>query len=292
MKQQYTEINFRSGTLAFIAVLNSIIKEYQELGFVLTVRQLYYQCVARGIIPNTQKEYTRMATITNDAKMAGLLDWDAIEDRTRAFIRRNRWESGQQIIKSAEANYHQDLWENQPVRVFVIVEKEALVGVLEGVCRTYDVPLLAARGYPSGSVLREFATTDLSGAITCGQAIQILQLGDHDPSGIDMTRDLCDRLSVFTGEHVELDRIALNMEQIEELHPPENPAKATDTRFDSYRRKFGDKSWELDALNPTYLENLVETNISHLINFDNWEKTQDEIAEVKKKINNFAKQWK
>lgn len=292
LKQQYQAINFRPDTLLFIIKLDDIIKEYQAQGFVLTTRQLYYQCVARGLIPNTMSEYKRMAGIVNDAKMAGYLDWDAIEDRTREFIRRSRWSSGKSILDSAVASYHQDMWDNQPNRVFVIVEKEALVGVLENVCHQYDVPLLAARGYPSGSVLHEFATSDLADAIQSGQHIVVLHLGDHDPSGIDMTRDLQERLSVFAEEHVELDRLALNMDQVDELKPPENPAKTTDSRFLQYRRKFGDSSWELDALSPKYLSTLVENHISRYIDDDQWGSKKKEIAAVKDKIRHFADQWK
>jgi hypothetical protein len=291
MKHCYTERVFRASTLAFIGVLNQIIIEYQKMGYTLTVRQLYYQCVARGLIPNTMQEYKRMANTVNEAKLAGLLDWSAIEDRTREFVRRSRWSSGRSILDSCISSYHQDMWANQENRVFVIVEKEALVGVLATVCNKYDVPLLAARGYPSGTVLREFAVDDLQDAERYGQRVQVLHLGDHDPSGIDMSRDLSERLTLFSGIEVNVQRLALNMEQIEELRPPENPAKMTDSRFESYRRNFGDKSWELDALKPTYLAELVGNNISRYIDDDSWYEVEKEIADVRHKIQTFAESW-
>jgi hypothetical protein len=115
--------------------------------------------------------YKKTAQLINDGKLAGLIDWDALEDCTRNFI---------SPMTAA----------NKGKRVFVIIEKEALVGVLQRTCNERDIPLLAARGYPSGSVLREFAINQLIRATRKGQECHVIHLGDHDHSGIDMSRDL------------------------------------------------------------------------------------------------------
>lgn len=294
MKYSYKEIDFSDASLVMIKRIDSICTEYRKSGFILTVRQLYYQLVARGVIENTEKSYKRITGLTNDARMAGLVDWAAIEDRTRSFIRRQRWNSGADIVDACVKSYHEDRWDNQDSRVFVIVEKEALAGVLEGVCNRFDVPLLAARGYPSGTVLREFTIDDLVPAVDAGQHITILHLGDHDPSGIDMSRDLTDRINVFAEqavEGIELIRIALNMDQIRQQRPPENPAKVTDSRFKSYMKEYGSKSWELDALTPQYLNDLVERNIEQNIDDEKWKESQERIDAVKKKLAAMAKQF-
>lgn len=290
-RHAYIERTFKRETYELIELINEIVDEYQDQGFVLTVRQLYYQLVARDIIPNTMRDYKRIASVVNDARLAGLMDWDAIEDRTRSFIRRSRWNSGSEIVRAAANSFHMDMWDNQESRVFVLVEKEALVGVLERVCHRYDVPLLAARGYPSVSVIREFALKDVEFAYDRGQDVLILHLGDHDPSGIDMSRDLTERVNLFAGECFDLRRIALNMDQIEEQRPPENPAKTTDSRFASYMRKFGKSSWELDALSPAYLERLVESHITSVINEDNWNRRVQEIREVRERLTKTANEY-
>jgi hypothetical protein len=148
------------------------------------------------------------------------------------------------------------MWKRQPRRVFVIIEKEALVGVLTPTCNKLDVPILAARGYPSCTVLRDFALEDIIPTID-EQEITILHLGDHDPSGIDMTRDLTERVSLFTRQSVELCASRLPWTKYKSASPPPNPAKTTDSRFQQYMEQFGDESWELDALPPEYLVNLV-----------------------------------
>lgn len=283
---QYINRKFSVASAALIRTANEIIDEYQSEGYVLTIRQLYYQLVSRDYIANTLQEYKRVAGIFNDARLAGLMDWDAIEDRTRSFERRSRWQDGAHALRSVADQFHMDMWENQPVRPFVIVEKEALLGVFSRVCREYDIPVLAARGYPSVSVVREFVVEDMVDTIDRGQDVAIFHFGDHDPSGIDMSRDLQDRFNLFLerqGDYT-FTRCALNMDQVEEVKPPENPAKATDSRFMEYRRKYGSSSWELDALPPTYLVDLVRKNIDPLIDDEAWLKRQDEIEDIKGRI--------
>ena len=291
--EKYRYFNFADGTLTLIDTMNEIIESYVGKGFMLTIRQLYYQLVARDIIENSQKSYKRVTSIANDARLAGLMDWDAIEDRTRDFVRRTRWKNGQQILEAAASSFHVDMWQHQPRRVFVIIEKEALVGVLTPVCQKYDTPILAARGYPSCTVLRDFALEDIMPFMDT-QDVTILHLGDHDPSCIDMTRDLTERIRLFSrdeGHTVELVRLALTMEQIQERSPPPNPAKTTDSRFQQYMEQFGNESWELDALPPEYLVNLVETEILERVEEAQWQADQRRVADVQKRIRKAAESF-
>lgn len=294
-KQFYVSTNFRSDALDLISLMNGVVDEYVQQGYRLTVRQLYYQLVARAVVENTERSYKRITGLVNDAKLAGLMDWDAIEDRTRAFIRRPRWEGASDILRASAQSFHMDMWVGQKKRVFVIVEKEALAGVLERACRAFDAPLLAARGYPSGTVLREFAQSDLIPCVLAKQQPVILHLGDHDPSGIDMTRDLAERFWMFiTGKSGKalgddmLQRIALTMDQIDEQKPPANPAKTTDVRFASYARKYGDESWELDALKPEYLDALVRQHIKEHVQMPVWNKRVKYVEGIRQAIEKVA----
>lgn len=283
----YVPKNFNHANSVMIQFMNSVIRDYQRQGYVLTVRQLYYQLVARDVIENTLQSYKRIAGLINDAKLAGEIDWDAIEDRTREFITGNHWELGSDITGACASQFKMDMWANQTFRPFVIIEKEALVGVLSALCRKWDIPILAARGYPSGTVLREFAEQHLIPANDAGQTPIILHLGDHDPSGIDMTRDLEERIALFCRESAEdgpVIRIALTRDQIDEVRPPENPAKSTDSRFAAYRKVHGTSSWELDALNPRYLNDLVEMHVKTAVDQDAWDDRQAEVDEIKSQL--------
>lgn len=290
MKQQYQVIRFNRSTRELITLINSIISDYASQGFRLSVRQLYYQLVTKNVIENTEKSYKRVASIINDGRLAGEIDWDAIEDRNRDIETRSRWDSGSSILNAVASQFHMDMWENQESRIFVIVEKAALAGVLDRVCRQYDVPLLAARGYPSVSIMREMALQHIWPAVRDEQHVTILHLGDHDPSGIDMTRDLNERLNLFmpVNRGTTLKRIALTMDQVEEQQPPPNPAKTTDTRFAAYRDQYGDESWELDALNPNYITGLVEGEVKKLIDEDLWVEKKEKIYEVKEALKDVA----
>lgn len=289
--QAYKTFRFMRGTKALIANVNAIIEEYRAQGYVLTVRQVFYQLVSRDLIPNTMREYKSVAKTINDGRLAGLIDWDAIEDRTRSFVTNSRWSNPQSILYSAAEGFHMDMWKNQPCRVYLIVEKEALSGVFGRICQQYDIPLLAARGYPSISVVREFADSELNGA-TMAQNAHVLHFGDHDPSGIDMSRDLQDRIELIMGHSdYVFTRCALNMDQIKEQKPPENPAKTTDSRFEGYKKLFGTSSWELDALQPAYLNALVKSYVEPLIAGEKWAARMAEIKAAKEQLTEVANNW-
>ncbi len=285
MKHSYVEIPLRDATLEMIKIINKIVDGYSRKNLRMTVRQLYYQLVAKDQIENTVKSYKRIVKLVTDGRLAGLIDWDAIEDRARSFITRTRWDSAQQIIDASANGFHQDMWANQEERPFVLIEKEALSGVLADVCYRYDVPLLACKGYPSATVLREFALNDILPALDGDQTAVILHLGDHDPSGIDMTRDIDERVELFCdGRSITMARLALNMLQIERLKPPPNPAKQTDSRFGAYVRKFGKRCWELDALDPEELQSIVKRSIVQRIDASRWKKRTKQIENIRDRI--------
>lgn len=290
-KLEYEKKNFRQQALETITQAESIIEQYQAQGFNLTLRQLYYQFVARVLIPNTEQSYTRLGNIISDARRAGLIDWDAIVDRTRYLRKLSSWDKPQSILESARDSYHRDLWANQDRRLEVWIEKDALVGVIEDICQRNDVPFFSCRGYVSDSEMWAGAMRSLRHRDN-GQDVLILHLGDHDPSGIDMTRDIETRLKLFMFyRNIEVKRIALTMEQIDELNPPPNPAKITDSRYASYASEYGMESWELDALEPQYIVDLIEEYISRNKNLDSWNEAIKEQEAEREQIATIIKKW-
>jgi hypothetical protein len=251
--------------LALVKHANTIIREYQAQGFDLTLRQLYYQFVSRDLLPNTVQSYKRLGGIIVDGRLAGLIDWDAIVDRTRNLESLAHWASPEAIVDAVSEQFRIDKWARQPNRVEVWIEKEALAGVFERICQELDVPYFCCRGYTSVSevwsagqrLLKYRGNLKKLPNGTRGQVPIILHFGDHDPSGMDMTRDIVDRLKMFAGFHIGVERLALNMDQVQTYNPPPNPAKLSDSRAASYIEAYGDESWELDALDPTTLAGLV-----------------------------------
>lgn len=178
MKICYVEKTFRAAALATIAQANRIVAEYQRAGYRLTLRQLYYQFVSRGWIENTIQRYKRLGATICDARLAGLIDWDAIEDRTRNLNALPHWTGPDDIVEACARQFRVEVWATQPKRVEVWIEKEALAGVFERVCNDLHVPFFCCRGYTSASEVWS-AAQRMRGYVQAGQRMVVLHFGDQ-----------------------------------------------------------------------------------------------------------------
>ena len=260
-KIQYKEIAFKQKSLDLIEVVNGVVTEYSKQGYELTLRQVYYQLVARGYIENNERSYKNIGNLINDGRLAGLIDWNSITDRTRNLRHNSHWDRPQDVIYSAKYSYLLDKWEGQPNYVEVWVEKDALVDIIGQACNPLDTPYFSCRGYTSQSEMWTAAQRFIRQKNREGR--YIIHLGDHDPSGIDMTRDIQERLEMF-GADVYVKRVALTMNQVNTYNPPPNPAKITDSQCGKYIDQYGDESWELDALEPQMLTKLITNEVTAL----------------------------
>ena len=290
-KITYEAKDFTASTLATIGQAGAIITEYEEQGFRLTLRGLYYKLVVRNLIRNTDREYKRLGGIISDARRAGLIDWQSIEDITRNLRSNSAWDSALDMMKTAHDLYHQDLWATQPVRFEVWIEKDALVGFIAEVCQQLDVPYFSCRGYVSDSAMWQ-AAIRVRRHNEAGQRVIMLHLGDHDPSGIDMTRDIRDRIDMLSLRgNFEVDHIALSMAQVDEQGPPPNPAKVTDSRYEGYVATYGDDSWELDALEPAFIVGLIEEAVLPERDPAAWDEAVDEQEAERAQLQDIIDRW-
>lgn len=321
MRIAYESKRFSAETLEAIVQANQILEEYEQQGYDLTLRQLFYQHVARGLIPNTERSYKRLGSIVNDARLAGRIDWDHIVDRTRNVRSQTHWGSPAEIIDATARSFKVSLWEQQDDYVEVWIEKDALIGVITRVCTELDVPYFSCRGYTSQSEMWAAAQRLLE-PIKEGKNVTVLHLGDHDPSGIDMTRDIEARLRLFilsdyarweferdgldinkasdlniqgsmrtASNRLEIRRIALTMDQIEQYDPPPNPAKLSDSRAEGYVQLYGYESWELDALPPDVLSALVREHVEGLIGEAAWEAAREREEEGQRLLRQASQRW-
>lgn len=279
--RKYQDFKFNDERLDLVRRAADLSDQYEAKGFSLTVRQLYYQFVSRNWIENNQHSYNRMVGLISDGRMAGLISWTAFEDRGRNLKGHQTFDSPAHSVKSALHEYKIDMWANQAFRPEVWVEKQALEGVIGDVCSELRVDFFACKGYNSQSEQwragRRFANY-----VSKGQTPIVFHLGDHDPSGIDMTRDNRDRLSQFAGVPVQVVRLALNMSQIEELNPPPNYAKASDSRYDGYRREYGEECWELDALDPERVHQIIHDAVVGLRDQNRWDEMEAQETDDKR----------
>lgn len=310
MKIPYVIKKFGDTQAAVIANANRLLVDYSRQGFVLTLRQIYYRFVALDLFPddrkwvvrnkrwarssrgtkNAEPNYKWLGQLLGEARLAGLVDWDMMEDRMRALADLEHFDGGEDVLKKAASWYHVDMWARQKYRPEVWIEKDALSGVIAGVCRENDVPYFCCRGYTSLSEMWR-ASMRLRDHLENGYLPYIIHFGDHDPSGVDMSRDIFDRLTKTFLADCEFHRVALNMDQINEFNPPPNPVKTTDSRHGVYIAKYGEESWELDSLEPTQFRSMIEARIAPLRDEKQWAADLAEKARVKKTLEEVIKDW-
>lgn len=289
MKKAYIEKKFKKESLERIILVNEIIEEYNTQGYELTLRQVYYQLVARGHIENSERSYKNLGNLISDARLAGLIDWFAITDRTRNIRGNSHWETPADVINSAKYSYMLNRWETQPNYVEVWVEKDALIGIVGQICRELDVPYFSCRGYTSQSEMWNAAQRFIRRSHKNEKII--IHLGDHDPSGIDMSRDIQERLNLFEA-NVNVKRVALTMKQIRKYSPPPNPTKVTDARASDYIKKYGHECWELDALEPSVISELIKNEVIKLIDQDQFTKVEEKELDDKNLLQQICDHYK
>lgn len=310
-KYCYIEKDFKPESAQWIQRIVDICQSYARQGYRLSLRQVYYQLVAHHGLPNREQSYKSIGSLLTDARLAGLVDWDLIEDRNRETVENPHWQSPADIVESCANQFRIKLWEWQPVHVELMVEKAALEGVLQPVCKRWDVPFTSNRGYSSSSAMYANGQRMLD-AINEGKRIVVLYFGDHDPSGIDMVRDVEDRLLLFTeeGEYdktagtvyslgnedkdgneiITVRHMALKMAQVRRYNPPPNPAKLSDSRAGGYIRQHGMESWELDALEPSVLVELAEGGIKDYLDTELWDQAVAEQDAHRAELRKIAEQ--
>lgn len=270
MKIAYTDKLPSEAVLKVIGTANKILDAYQAEGFTLTIRQLFYRFVATGLLENKPSTYSLIGRAISQGRMAGLVDWNAIEDRTRALMGQTYKKDALDAATSAHEEFKMDKWADQEWRPEGWVEKDAQEGIIAPVCDDLGIDYFSCRGYNSMSECWR-AAQRFAGYIRKGQRPIVFHLGDHDPSGLHMSKDNSERLNIFAGTPITFVRLALNMDQIERYKPPPNTAKATDPRWPWYKHTTGlDVSWELDALEPKAVHALIRAAVLKLRQDSKW----------------------
>lgn len=293
-----------------VAMAREIISDYASSGLNLSLRQAYYQFVSRGLCESSQQEYKRIGDTLVNARIAGDLPIDCLEDRGRK-VDAGRFKTMHDDVDDAlaatasdvregpETYLHADRWYGQANHVSVWIEKEALAGVFEPTCQGLGVSWQACKGYPSVSMLYDWMEklAEAHAAHPRGGfgTATVLYFGDHDPDGLEIP-EAAERTigQIRENAHkngapgygdmpdIEFKRIALTREQIAQYRPPPFPAKETSARFAGYVRKTGLKeAWELDALEPRVLRSLIETHVKGLFDGAAFESVQQTIRDAR-----------
>lgn len=247
----------------------------------MTVRQLFYQLVSTAVIAKSEAEYKgTVVRLLGLMRRSGEVSFDWIADNTRWMRKPATEDSLAQFLEDSARTYRRSLWNDQGAYVEIWLEKDALSGVLYPITSRWDVPLMVTRGYPSITYLHDAAETIQAR----GKPAHLYYFGDHDPSGVDITRAVEEGIREFApGADITFERVAVTRDQIVDLGLPTRPTKTTDSRH----RGFEGESVEVDAIPPAELRRLVEDCIACHVDQDALERTrliEEEERKVMRKI--------
>lgn len=289
MKEKFRELpNYGEQKHLLLQRAITVVEEYQEQGFTLTLRQLYYQAVARNWIENTEKSYKAFGVIIGEGRLAGFIDWNAIEDRTRETIVPQSFNSIEEFIQIAIRSFRADRMKEQDTYIEVLIEKEALAGIIAPITGHYGIPLTPTKGDPSITIRKELYGR-IREQIQKKKQVVLLVLGDLDPKGVQIPISLNNKLvEMHGGQQWIMERVALSLEQVKEVNAPPQPAKKSDSTYTKFVDKYGKQSWELDALSPDYLQTLVKNEIENRIDTRFFQEVLDQekndIVELRNKL--------
>lgn len=244
-------------TISILEATREILSEYRPM----TVRQIYYQLVSRQVIENNKSNYQAVSKALVDARKEEIIPWGWIEDRLRQPREVSMWNGLSDFSEAVKQSYRKNVWDTQSKYIEVWEEKDSLSGIFEDILEPYGITLNVGRGYDGWSSIRSAGMRYLSKDTT------ILYFGDFDPSGEDMVRSLEERLFSF-GCKPEIIKCALNWEDIETYHLPQNYTKPKDTRSKAFIEKYGNISVELDALPTTVLQTRLKKEIESRMDMD------------------------
>jgi hypothetical protein len=274
----------RSKNLPLAFVATQLACEQQPI----TLRGLMYQIVSAGWLPSTDREhYNRIGRVMTTLREAGVVPFKWIVDNIRSTEKPSSWAGLGDFADTVKRAYRKDLWSQLPEYVHVIVEKDAIAGVLAPITREYDVRLSPIRGYVSLSFAHEIADT----WNRINKPIFAFYLGDFDASGFDLERDVKAKLERYCKRPFEWVRLGVNFEDFEEFNLIPLKPKKTDTRYKRFVAEHGHKCAELDAIPATELRRRVEKAIMGHIDLEQWERLQETERLEKETIDKIASGW-
>ena len=267
-----------------LELLEQVQKIISSYDFALTLRQIYYQLVAKQIIPNEQRYYKKLSRLCVTGRDEGILPEEGFADRLREVDKLSSWLDLNNFMQTVKRSYRKDKWQNQDSYLEIWTEKDALRSVLTEITYQYDVALMVARGQLSRTAIYETANRyEVKNSKKC----LLYYAGDFDPSGLSIYDSIKKRLINF-GVFIDFERIALTKEQIKKYQLPSDPAKKSDPNYSKFVDIYGsDMVVELDSLPPDVLRKIIENCILKNIDHNLLAQVQEEERDEEIRLNKF-----
>ncbi|HEY4707048.1 MAG TPA: hypothetical protein VII64_06265 [Thermodesulfobacteriota bacterium] len=242
--------------------------ELLEAEHPMTLRQLFYRLVSIRGLQNSRADYQKLSRVMTQAREAGDINHEWLVDRSKPEIVPSVWRDPAGYLEAVARSYRRDYWQDQPYYAELWLEKDSLTGSVEGLVGELGITLRAHRGYSSTTKKLEIARLFDSKK----KPIRIFYIGDHDPSGLDIERDLLDKISKYqrTDNYATIERLGILREDIALFNLPPLQIKDSDSRAPKFRLQHGAEVVEADALPPVELRARIREKVEALIDFTSW----------------------
>lgn len=225
----------------------------------VTQRQIFYYLVTKGLIDNTLMKYNKLVPLVNRMRIFGLIPFNSILDRTGLYGT-TQYDNIEEPIENAIKRFRGNWNGNFPEYIEVWLEKQALRDIVYQVTNAYGVALSVASGTTKLSQIQSF----INRINYYEKPTIILYLGDFDPTGLNIDKQLLDQMkSTKLQIHAlpTIKRIALTEQQTKTLPKSFQKAKEEDPNYKAYIAQYGETVWELDALDPKQLQDIIRDEI-------------------------------
>jgi hypothetical protein len=247
----------------------------------MTLRQLFYRLVSSEVLENSRADYVRLSRVMTQAREDSEMDFDHIVDRSRPEYEPNVWDDLSGYLTAVSRSFRRDLWRDQPCHVEIWVEKDAIIGAIDGLAvGELGVTVRVGKGFQSATRVHEIA--ELFASIT--KPIHVFYLGDHDPSGRCIEDELYERVRRYGSGDFEMERLAIHESDIRIFNLPPLRVKPTDSRAKRFKREYGSKCVELDALPPNELRRRIKEAVDDLIDWEAWNRAMNVEAAEKESL--------
>jgi hypothetical protein len=269
-RRWYTAL-VRSGTTARNLPLACICAELLYAQRPDTVRGNMYMVtshpVGNRLIPDTSQPcYDRVQRLLSKLRMKNVIPFEWVVDNVRGTIKPSSWAGLEDFAETVAQAYRLDFWSRLPDYIELIVEKDAVAGRVARVTREYDVPLHPIRGYNSATFAHDIAT----GWDGVEKPITIYYVGDHDPSGRDLERDIRERLEELSGRQFAWRRLAVNPGDFARYNIAPLAPKTKDARCRKFVERWGERCAEVEAIPAPELRRIVREAIESHIPAGDW----------------------
>jgi hypothetical protein len=237
-----------------------------------TVRGNMYLVVSAGWLPDTSdKSYDRIQRLLNRLRENGTVPFAWVVDNVRQTIKPSSWAGLNDFADTVKEAYRLDFWASLPAYIEVIAEKDTIAGKVSPVTRAYDVPLHIIRGYSSTS----YAWGIARGWRDITKPITVYYLGDHDPSGRDLERNIREKLARYSKREFTWKRLGVNPGHFAAYDIIPLEPKKKDSRYRDFVATWGGRCAEVEAIPATALREMVRGAIESHIPDGQWERLKE-----------------